>query len=383
MSLEHMVDWEGIKWDSLIFFAGYHLGLLIALPWYFIRQRPSVSLILISLVLLFVTCISVTAGYHRYYAHKSYKMNKGVEAVLLFFSTLAGQMSVLKWACDHRLHHAFVDTDKDPYSIKKGFWYAHILWLFRKEERFDAQIVSDLMKNKLLRFQDKYYSFLFFGTNIGVWLFVGWMVKDFLGAFLITWWLRLFMLHHFTFFINSLAHFWGERTYSKEASAVDNFIISLVTFGEGYHNYHHAFARDYRNGVRWYHFDPTKWLIWSLQKFNMAKGLYKVNSYNIKKRLVLADRSLLLQNIKEIVSTQKAKFEQRITTLSDRLTATMTSIEELRQKYRELKIQKKEKWRLMKKRHEIKVLKKSMKRDFRAWFKLCRQVLRQPAVAKL
>ena len=94
------------------------------------------------------------------------------------------------------------------------------------------------------------------------------------------------MLHHFTWFINSLAHYWGHQNYSTEHSAVDNYIICLLTFGEGYHNYHHTFAYDYRNGIRWYHFDPTKWLIWMLHKLGLARDLKVVNNARIAEQMI-------------------------------------------------------------------------------------------------
>src|SRR5206468_2641426 len=143
----------------------------------------------------------------------------------------------------------------------------------------DPKVVPDLMKNRLVMFQDRFIGTWMILSNAIAFLLVGWLLNDFLGAFVISLWTRLFTLHHFTWFINSLAHTWGDKPFSQEQSAVDNYIISLLTFGEGYHNYHHTFANDYRNGIRWYHFDPTKWLIWSLHKLGLAFDLKRMNSF--------------------------------------------------------------------------------------------------------
>src|SRR5260221_6183191 len=132
-----------IDYGIFSFIIGYHVALLVGLPLYFIYcTPPSWGLWAAAGVLLYVTGISVTAGYHRLYSHSCYKTNKFVEAIFLFFATMATQGSALKWACDHRRHHAYVDTDRDPYSIKKGFWYAHVLWMFRKSEPIDKTVIA-------------------------------------------------------------------------------------------------------------------------------------------------------------------------------------------------------------------------------------------------
>jgi stearoyl-CoA desaturase (delta-9 desaturase) len=236
---------------------------------------PSWQIVTTSIVLIYLTGLGVTMGYHRLYSHNAYKINPVVETIVLFFGTMGTQGSVLRWSFDHRYHHAFVDTDKDPYSIKKGFWYAHFLWLLEKPKPIENKIVADLLKNPLLRFQHRFYGLLMFGINLLVTLFFGWYYNDYLGAFLFVWIVRMFFLHHFTWFINSLAHTWGDRPFCESLSAVDNYLISLLTWGEGYHNYHHTFGYDYRNGVRWYHYDPTKWLIWTLSKLGLATRLKK------------------------------------------------------------------------------------------------------------
>jgi len=231
-----------------------------------------------------------------------------------------------------------VDTEKDPYSIKKGFWYAHILWLFEKPDPVIPRLVADLTKNTLIVFQDRYYTWLFFLSNTIVSLAIGWWLNDFIGAFFMAWWVRLFVVHHSTWFINSLAHTWGAKSYNKELSAVDNYLISLLTFGEGYHNYHHYFASDYRNGVRWYHFDPTKWLIWTLNKTGLARNLKRFDEFRIKKQILKNDRSLLTDHLMQLPKLTKEGFEQKINTTFNSINLKMIEVKLLKEKYGEIKL---------------------------------------------
>lgn len=267
----------------------YQIPLLIGLPFYFVYAKPpSLYLILISALLFVLTEISITAGYHRLFSHRSYKASKIVRFFLIFFASLAGQRSAIRWAFEHRCHHSFVDTEKDPYSIKKGFWFAHFLWLFEPPLEVDKKVVADLLGDPLLRFQDKYENTWMFLPNLLVTCLVGWVVHDFLGAIMLSCGLRLFLTHHCTFFINSLAHTYGSRPFNENATAVNNYLISFPTFGEGFHNFHHEFPRDYRNGIRWFDFDPTKWLIWTLHKLKLTKDLKRVHADTIKQRMAIS-----------------------------------------------------------------------------------------------
>lgn len=358
--------------QNIIFYATYHLILLMGLPLYFWFITPSANLIIIAGVLFVLTQVSVTAGYHRLYAHSTYKTNKAVEAILLFFSAMAAQSTALRWSSLHRIHHSHTDQKKDPYNITKGFWHAHITWLFTTPMVYDPKLVPDLMKNKLVLFQDKYYHKLFLTSNIITSLLIGWWLEDFIGAFLLAWGIRMFLCHHFTFFVNSLAHMWGSRSYTRELSAVDNFMVSLLTFGEGYHNYHHAFARDYRNGIRWYHFDPTKWLIWALTKLGLAWDAKKVNPFLIKQRLVLEDKKLLLEELQTRKTEDRRKFEEMIHGLVERFTANVSKISQL---YRQYEVTAREHPASKAIRAEIRQLKRHIHDDWRTWLALTHTII--------
>ncbi|MDE3055073.1 MAG: acyl-CoA desaturase [Verrucomicrobiota bacterium] len=349
------MDQKKICWPIALFLVGYHLFLCIALPFY---GLPSTFLFWTSFALLFLSGLAITCGYHRLYSHSAYKAHPITEVFFLFLASLAGQGSALRWCYDHRLHHAFVDTEKDPYTVKKGIFHAHMLWMFWKSSPIDSKVVSDLMRNRLLRFQHDYYGLCFFFSNAIVFLTAGFICGDYWGAFLYTWWFRLLLLHHTTWCINSLAHYWGTQNYSQEHSAVDNYIISLITYGEGYHNYHHTFAYDYRNGIRWFHFDPSKWLIWLLSRVGLARDLKRVDVERIDKQLLTGHRDKLLEAIKRSLSANKEAVAEKVTLLSERLSEGLQKKHALLQRYKQGQ---KDLF------GEIRTVKKRLRNDWKEW----------------
>lgn len=368
---------RGFNWGPSIFLITYQILLLITLPFYFYYNTPSLGIAIVSVVLLYLTGIAITGGYHRYFAHRTYKTNPFVEAILVFFGTMSCQGSVLRWSYDHRLHHAHVDTDNDPYSINKGFWYAHCLWILEKPRAIEPKIVSDLLKNKLLVFQHKYYPYLMVLTNAIAFVAVGFIFQDWWGAFFLALWLRLFALHHFTWFINSLAHTWGDKPFSQEQSAVNNYVISLLTFGEGYHNYHHTFANDYRNGIRWYHFDPTKWVIWALSKLGLAHSLKSMDAVTIKKRMVIEHKNLLLEQLAKFWSDKQIELEKQVLEVSERILQEIAEFNQLKEMYREYKSNNAGKDALNQIHVRIKELKKSLREDWKNWSELSHSIMNQ------
>ena len=357
-----------IHWVPTIYILGYHLFLAIAIPLSFFFLSPAASLVWTTVALVFVTGVAVTTGYHRLYSHLTYKTNPIVEALLLFFASAATEGSALRWAHDHRLHHAFVDTDKDPYSIKKGFLYAHILWMFRKSDGIDPKVVSDLMRNKLLVFQHKHYGWCMVLSNAVIYLALGAIFNDYWNAFVYGWFFRTFLLHHTTWFINSLAHTWGSRHFSEEHSAADNYFLCLLTYGEGYHNYHHTFAQDYRNGIKWYHFDPTKWLIWTLSKLGLARDLKRVNDFRIARQLITAHKEKLRSALKLSLNLG---LEQKVSEIGDALLERLANLQSLYEKYKS--IPRREAHAL---RDQIRASKKEWKNSWKEWKKIIKVVSR-------
>jgi stearoyl-CoA desaturase (delta-9 desaturase) len=228
--------------------------------------------------------VSVTAGYHRLFAHRTYECHPAVQAFYLFFGAMALQNSILNWASDHRLHHRYVDHDWDPYNIQRGGWWAHIVWIFYKsaaDRKFDD--VPDLQKNPLVRLQYRFSNLIGIGGGLGIPTLIGWAFGDPLGGLLWGGFLRVVVIHHTTFFVNSIAHLYGTRPYTEENSARDNPWVALVTNGEGYHNFHHRFPTDFRNGLRWYQWDPSKWWIRSLSAVGLARRLRRTPALAIER----------------------------------------------------------------------------------------------------
>jgi stearoyl-CoA desaturase (Delta-9 desaturase) len=248
-------------------------------------------------VLFGLVSFSVTAGYHRCFAHKAYVSHPALQAFYLFFGAMALQNSALKWSSDHRDHHRHVDRDWDPYNIKRGGLWAHILWLFYAEPgELSYDNVPDLLANRLVRWQFRLNNWIGLIAGLGIPTLIGALFGRPLGGLLWGGFLRIVVIHHTTFLVNSVAHIWGTRPYTEENSARDNGLLAFITNGEGYHNFHHKFPSDFRNGVRWYQWDPTKWLIAFLRFAGLARDLRKTPRAVIEKsrlRMRLAKASAL------------------------------------------------------------------------------------------
>ncbi|OGR87865.1 MAG: hypothetical protein A3J74_06320 [Elusimicrobia bacterium RIFCSPHIGHO2_02_FULL_57_9] len=235
---------------------------LIGISWYAWHYGVTWLEIANLIGMYLLTGMGVTGGYHRYYAHRSYECGKPLQLFYLIFGAAAVENSVLNWASDHRYHHQYVDREEDPYNILKGGLYAHMGWVFYKDMRAVYQKfknVPDLLKDPLVRWQDRWYLPLVIGFTFLLPACIGLIEGRPLGGLLWGGFLRVVIVHHMTFFINSLAHLYGSRPYAVDNSARDNWLLGPITFGEGYHNFHHKFQADYRNGIRWYQFDMTKW----------------------------------------------------------------------------------------------------------------------------
>jgi stearoyl-CoA desaturase (delta-9 desaturase) len=268
-----------INWVTTILFTALPLAAIVFVPWYGIVHGYSLASVVIALALLWAGGLAITAGYHRLWSHRTYNAHWTVRVVYMLFGAMSLQNSILIWGSQHRTHHRFVDDwDKDPYSAKRGFWFSHMGWILRDYPSGvnDFSNARDLERDPIVMFQHRWYVPLTIFMNVPFVLALGWLVGDVWGVFLLGSVLRLVVNHHFTWFINSLAHMWGSQPYTDENSARDNPALAFLTYGEGYHNFHHIFQNDYRNGIRWWHWDPTKWLIATLSFMGLADGLKKV-----------------------------------------------------------------------------------------------------------
>ncbi len=241
--------------------------------------------IVLGAILFCVSALGVTIGYHRYFSHRSFRCGKFVQVVLAISGITALEHSIKSWVSDHVRHHQYTDEEGDPYNAARGFWHSHIGWvLFKDPDKKQDYSAADHLKEDsftaaLVNFQHKYYYALaiFFSGIVPILIASIW--GDPLGGLVFAGFSRVVASWHATFCINSMAHWkhWGStQPYSSENTAQDSWIVSLFTFGEGYHNYHHKFQRDYRNGPLWYNFDPSKWIIFSLSSVNLAWDLVRV-----------------------------------------------------------------------------------------------------------
>jgi stearoyl-CoA desaturase (delta-9 desaturase) len=278
MDVAHLTQKKLAKldWVNTIFLTTTPIA-AVALSWIFFKNNGLAwSQIALAVVFYFVTGMSITGGYHRLFSHRAYKANNFVKLMYLLFGAATFQNSALKWCADHRIHHNHVDGEKDPYNINKGFWYAHIGWIFYQEKIVDQKFPKDLTNDKLVMWQHKYYWVLCVLMGFGLPTLIGYFLGSALGGFALAGLARVVFVHHCTFFINSLCHIVGTRPYTDTNTARDSAIMAVFSYGEGYHNYHHYFPTDYRNGIRWFHFDPTKWLIKTLSIVGFTNELKKV-----------------------------------------------------------------------------------------------------------
>jgi stearoyl-CoA desaturase (delta-9 desaturase) len=262
-------------WTNLVFLVAAHLIAAFAVVYMAVIHFSWWTL---GFSLVWGACcgLSITGGYHRLFSHASYKAHPLLRAFYLAFGAASVQNSALSWSRDHRIHHAHTDQDEDPYDIRRGFLWAHVAWVVHRAPVRSMQGVQDLVQDPLVMFQHRYYVPLAILFAAVVPLAFGALWGDAIGTMLVAGWLRIVLQWHATFSINSLTHMFGRRPYSTRTSARDSFWVALVTFGEGYHNFHHRFQIDYRNGVRWYHFDPTKWWIWSMGRLGLTSDLRRI-----------------------------------------------------------------------------------------------------------
>ncbi len=361
---------KNLNWGPSLFLIAYQLFAVIFAPYYLFTHSVSWSLISLTILFYLLGGLAITAGYHRLYSHRAYKVGRIFESILLFFGSSTMQGSAIRWSYDHRMHHGHVDTDKDPYSITRGFWYAHCLWILERPQKIDKKVVSDLYQNPLVRFQHRFSKLAMFGSNVVLFLLSWAITGNALGSFVLAVCVRLFFIHHCTWFINSLAHTWGDQPFSQEHTAVNNYVISLLTFGEGYHNFHHTYANDYRNGVRWYQFDPTKWLIWGCSKLGLAWALRRTDNQAIDLRIFQETKQEFYERLQGLWDEKKVEFEEALQSISERIESKLKKLSYLKREYTRLKQERSPRSELKSIKRELKRVKKSLRDEWRRWSEL-------------
>ncbi len=261
------------RWPSIIFLFGVSAVAVIGCPIYLFRHGIHTGTIILFSVMFTGTVTAISAGYHRLYSHRTYQAKPLYRFLMLAFGAATFQQSAYKWTSLHRTHHQYTDTERDPYNIKKGFFYAHMGWILFYRRTMDDSNVKDLESSRLVMHQHRYFQAWAFGFGIAMPLLIGAMYGQILEALLFGVVLRLALVFQVVFFINSFAHTFGSDGYGRAESARDNWLGALLTGGEGYHSFHHRFPNDYRNGVRWFHWDPSKWVIWLSGRAGWTWGL--------------------------------------------------------------------------------------------------------------
>ena len=305
-----------INWTNALFLTITPIvGIVGSVILAYSNQIP-LKTIWLALCLIIMSGISVTAGYHRLFSHASYKASWPVRLIFLLFAASAFEGSALEWSTDHRNHHRYTDTPKDPYNFKQGFWYAHIGWLITLDlTKRNFNNVNYLKQDLLVRWQHKFFLPIAIIMGFVLPMYVAGLWGNAWGGLIVAGALRISVLQHLTFCINSFCHTIGKQPYSERNSAKDNWFTALLTFGEGYHNFHHTFPVDYRNGIRFFHYDPTKWLIRAMMYLGLTSHLKTIPLQKIVQFRLDRDRA----NFTEIVRDQSTLLYQSIIKLYSEL----------------------------------------------------------------
>jgi stearoyl-CoA desaturase (delta-9 desaturase) len=264
--------------------------------------------------------ISICAGYHRFFSHKSYEAHPAVQLFFAFFGAMAAQNSILWWSASHRVHHKHVDHDWDPYNIKRGFWWAHMFWIFyRNPDSGNFDNSPDLLKNPIVMWQHRWHKVILLVGGFGIPTLIGAAFGDPIAGLLWGGFLRVAIIHHTTFFVNSLAHFVGRPLYNAEVSARDNWMVALLTLGEGYHSFHHRFPSDFRNGIQWYQWDPAKWFIAGLRSVGLASDLRVAPPPQVERARMEAALRVIETRVESAPPTLIEEFRRRVAAAADDL----------------------------------------------------------------
>lgn len=227
--------------------------------------------VVLALGAYFVRMVIVTAAYHRYFAHRSFKTSRAFQLVLAVLAQSAGQRGVIWWASHHRWHHKHSDTARDVHSARlRGFWYAHVGWILRSEwSRTDESLVKDLSRCPELRLLNRS------GMEIAPMVALGlaFLLVAGLPAFIWGFLVSSVLLWHGSFSINSLAHLLGRRRYATADDSRNSWVLAIATTGEGWHNNHHHYPSSVRQGFRWWQIDVTYYVLWLLARVGLVWDL--------------------------------------------------------------------------------------------------------------
>ena len=217
----------------------------------------------------FLRMFGVTGGYHRYFSHRSFKLNRFWQFCMAFLAQTSAQKGALWWSAHHRHHHLYSDRKEDIHSpVHEGFWWSHLGWVLSDEyDAYDPKRVADLAKYPELRWLDRFHLVPAVIYAVAIFLVGGW--PAFVWGFLVA----TVALYHGTFLINSLTHIWGTRRFATPDESRNNFVLAVLTMGEGWHNNHHHYMSSVRQGIRWWEIDPTYYILKMLSWVGIAREL--------------------------------------------------------------------------------------------------------------
>lgn len=261
-----------LRWATTFFFVSSPIVMVFGLVYLHFAQGIHTQTLWLSLVMYMISGVGISAGYHRLISHRSFGAHAWFRATLLVMGACAFTSSALNFASNHRRHHRFTDTLKDPHSTKRGWFFAHIGWACIRAE-ISLDNVHDLTRDKLVMWQHRYHWWLAIACGWALPIIIAYSWDDPLGGLVIAVLTRIVIFHHCMFLINSYSHIYGRQPHSHKTSARDSNLVALLTFGEGYHNYHHTCPGDYRVGAGKWQFDPIKWIIWILSHTGVTRDL--------------------------------------------------------------------------------------------------------------
>jgi len=254
-----------------------------------------------------LTCLGVTLGYHRMFTHRAFEASRAFRAVIAVIGSMAVEGSVITWVADHRKHHAFTDREGDPHSphlsgpgfwgAVKGLWHAHIGWLFETVATADRnRFAPDLVKDRALRIIDRLFP-LWVTISFAIPFVLGWVIGGgpiaALSALLWGGLVRVFLLHHVTWSINSICHFFGRKRFDVDDESRNVFWLAPLSMGEAWHHNHHAFPTSAFHGLRWWErlTDPTGMLIWVLEKLGLVWNVVRISPQRQQAKALRRDRA--------------------------------------------------------------------------------------------
>lgn len=271
--MQNVIEFErpraaGFNWNTVFFVTAFHL---LAIPVFFTFSWQN---FVAAFVLWWIGASwGIGIGYHRLLTHRGFTTSKWMTRLLATFGTFALQSGPISWVTTHRVHHAFTDTEKDPHSPRQGTWWAHIGWIFSGVAQIQPESVRqryspDLLKDPYLVWIDRYYYVPTLLVAVPLFLIGGWQM--------IVWAIiaRVVMSWHFTWMVNSVTHIWGSRRFETRDDSRNNGLIAAVTFGEGWHNNHHAYPRSAKHGLTWREIDINWIQLCAMRKLGMIDNVY-------------------------------------------------------------------------------------------------------------